>query len=172
MEEEAEQNCESLLNLAIQADPENIEALQSLASVRLSQQRPEDAKALVEQSWFLWKELPVGKIYEQSTRLCLNRLLGDPLTPIVPTRLSLTRLMLELSAYKEALIVLTGIIETDDQEVEAWYLEGWCFLLMSEDAKTKGVEVEGLPWTDLAQDARDCLDTCVNASPLLSRDCH
>ncbi|CAG7855132.1 SubName: Full=Uncharacterized protein {ECO:0000313/EMBL:CCA68891.1} [Serendipita indica DSM 11827] len=63
--------------------------------------------------------------------------------------------------YKEALTVLTGIIETDDQEVEAWYLEGWCFLLMSEDAKARGAEVEGLSWNELAQDARDCLDTCI-----------
>lgn len=145
MEPEAEQNCESLLNLAIQADPENIEVLQSLASVRMSQQKPEDAKSLVEKSWSLWKELPAG----------------DPSTPVVPTRLSLTRLMLELSMYKEALTVLTGIIETDDQEVEAWYLEGWCFLLMSEDAKARGAEVEGLSWNELAQDARDCLDTCI-----------
>ena len=66
--------------------------------------------------------------------------------------------------YKEAMTVLTGVIEADDQEVEAWYLEGWCFLLTSEDAKTRGVEVEGLSWQELAQDARDCLETCVSVS--------
>ena len=64
--------------------------------------------------------------------------------------------------YKEAMTVLTGVIEADDQEVEAWYLEGWCFLLTSEDAKTRGVEVEGLSWQELAQDARDCLETCIS----------
>jgi hypothetical protein len=70
--------------------------------------------------------------------------------------------MLELLMYKEALMVISGVIETDDQEVEAWYLEGWCFLLMSEDAKEKNAQVEGLGWLDLAQDARDCLETCVS----------
>jgi hypothetical protein len=64
--------------------------------------------------------------------------------------------------YKEAMTVLTGVIEADDDEVEAWYLEGWCFLLTSEEAKTRGVEVEGLSWQELAQDARDCLETCVS----------
>jgi hypothetical protein len=64
--------------------------------------------------------------------------------------------------YKEGLTVLTGVIESDDQEVEAWYLEGWCLLLMSEDAKTQGVDIEGLSWNELAQDARDCLETCVS----------
>jgi len=64
--------------------------------------------------------------------------------------------------YKEAMTVLNGVIEADDQEVEAWYLEGWCFLLASEDAKTRGVDVEGLSWKELAQDSRDCLETCVS----------
>ncbi len=57
---EAEQNCESLLALAIQADPSNVEVLQSLASVRMSQQRQDDARKYVEQAWSLWKDLPPG----------------------------------------------------------------------------------------------------------------
>ncbi|KIM33223.1 hypothetical protein M408DRAFT_326009 [Serendipita vermifera MAFF 305830] len=146
MEEEAETSCESLLNLALQADPRSSEVLQSMASVRMSQQRPDEARSYVEQAWGLWKDLPSG----------------DASLPPIPTRLSLTRLFLELSMYKEAMIVLNGVIEVDDQEVEAWYLEGWCFLLTSEDAKTRGVDVEGLGWQELAQDARDCLDTCVS----------
>lgn len=60
MEPEAEQNCESLLGLAIQADPSNVEVLQSLASVRMSQQRQDDARKYVEQAWRLWKDLRPG----------------------------------------------------------------------------------------------------------------
>ncbi|KAG8829912.1 hypothetical protein FRC17_005802 [Serendipita sp. 399] len=145
MEPEAEKSCESLLNTAMQMDPDNIEVLQAMASVRMSQQRQDDAKLLVERSWAIWKDFPVG----------------DASIPPVPLRLSLTRLFLELSMHKEALIVLTGVIETDDQEVEAWYLEGWCFMLMAEDTKAQNTKVEGLSWRDLAQDARDCLETCV-----------
>lgn len=69
-------------------------------------------------------------------------------------------MFIETSLYEPALTVLTGIIESDDQEVEAWYLEGWCFYLMAEQAKENGGELNGLTWEQLARDARDCLETC------------
>jgi hypothetical protein len=57
---EAESTCEELLKFALQADPGNSEALQSLASVRLSQQRPDEAKQCLEQAWSAWKDLDLG----------------------------------------------------------------------------------------------------------------
>jgi hypothetical protein len=57
----AENACEGLLNAALQTDPGNAEALQSLASVRMSQQRPEDAKTCLEQAWLHWKDLEAGR---------------------------------------------------------------------------------------------------------------
>ena len=69
-------------------------------------------------------------------------------------------MFLELSLYEPALTVLTGIIDSDDQEVEAWYLEGWCFYLMAEQAKESGGTLNELTWDQLARDARDCLETC------------
>ena len=92
-------------------------------------------------------------------------MVDDAQVPAVPARLSLVRLFLELVMYKEALSVLTCIIMTDDQEVEAWYLEGWCFMLMGEDAKEKGIKVEDLSWDELARDAFDCLETCKHVCP-------
>lgn len=59
----AEQTCETLLQLALQTDPGNMEALQALASVRLSQQRPEEAKQCLEQSWTAWKDLELGRYH-------------------------------------------------------------------------------------------------------------
>ena len=55
---------------------------------------------------------------------------------------------------------------TDDQEVEAWYLEGWCFYLMAEQAQESGGKLDELTWEDLARDARDCLETCQMVSPI------
>ncbi|OBZ72192.1 hypothetical protein A0H81_07962 [Grifola frondosa] len=140
----AEKTCEDLLNLALQTDPGNSEALQALASVRMSQQRPDDAKACLEQAWTIWKDLE----------------LDDPRLPPIPTRLALVRLFLELSLFTPALLVLQGIMASDDQEVEAWYLEGWCFFLMAEQAQEKGGKLDELTWEELARDARDCLETC------------
>ena len=59
----AENTCEALLARALNVSPGNAEALQALASVRMSQSRPDDAKALLEQSWSSWKELDAGMFF-------------------------------------------------------------------------------------------------------------
>lgn len=142
----AEQTCEDLLNLALQIDPGNSEALQALASVRMSQNRPDEAKEHLSLAWSAWKDV------EDPT---------DPRLPPLSTRLSLVKLFLELSLFTPALLVLHGIMASDDQEVEAWYLEGWCFFLMAEEAKEReGGKLDELNWEELAKDSRDCLETC------------
>ncbi|KAJ2914070.1 hypothetical protein MD484_g6335, partial [Candolleomyces efflorescens] len=143
-EPEAEKTCEDLLNLALQTDPNNPEALQTFASVKMSQQKPEDAKQCLEQAWSVWKDCEPD----------------DPKLPPIPTRLNLVKLFIELALYTPALLVLHGIMSSDDQDVEAWYLEGWCFYLMSEQAKESGGTYDELTWEELAKDSRDCLETC------------
>ncbi len=59
-EPDADKNCERLLDLALQTDPGNTEALQSLANVRMSQQRPDDAKECLEKAWTVWKDFDLG----------------------------------------------------------------------------------------------------------------
>jgi hypothetical protein len=84
----------------------------------------------------------------------------DPRLPPIASRLSLTKLFLELSLFTPALMVLQGIMASDDEEVEAWYLEGWCFFLMAEQARERGGKLDDLTWEELARDSRDCLETC------------
>lgn len=94
----------------------------------------------------------------------------DPQVPSIPVRLSLVKMFLELSLFNPALLTLQGIMASDDQEVEAWYLEGWAFYLMAELAHGSAngkLEGEGLSWEELAKDARDCLETCRNVGVLL-----
>jgi hypothetical protein len=57
-------------------------------------------------------------------------------------------------------MVLQGIMASDDEEVEAWYLEGWCFFLMAEQSHEHGGKLDELTWEELARDSRDCLETC------------
>jgi len=61
-EPEAEKTCEDLIAEALRIDPNNAEALQMLASVRMSQQRPDDAKDCLEKSWTSWKDLDIGML--------------------------------------------------------------------------------------------------------------
>ncbi|KAL0061914.1 hypothetical protein AAF712_011198 [Marasmius tenuissimus] len=141
---EAEKTCEDLLSSALRIDPDNSEALQALASVRMSQQRPDEAKQCLEKAWSSWKDLDID----------------DPKTPPIATRLSLVKLFLELSLFSPALLVLHGVMASDDEEVEAWYLEGWCYFLMAEQAKESGGTFEDMSWEELAKDSRDRLETC------------
>ena len=149
--------------MALQTAPGHPEALQALASVRMSQQRPEEAKQCLEQAWTAWKDLDVGgalKFYGTCISPDIYIFKDDPKMPPIPARLVLVKLFIELSLYTPALLVLHGIMSSDDQEVEAWYLEGWCFHLMSEQAQESGGSVDGLTWEELAKDSRDCLETC------------
>jgi len=126
----------------------------------MSQQRPDEARQILEQAWAKWKDLE----------------LDDPALPPIPNRLTFVRLFLELELYTPALLVLQGIMATDDQEVEAWYLEGWCLFLMSDRAKGTGDKLNDMSWDELAKDSRDCLEACQVVSlsfllpPLLQPD--
>ena len=173
-----------MIDLALETDGNNAEALQTLASVRLSQQRPDEARQYLERAWNGWKNLDLGAYsnvrtspsqqltapYAASILWCtLLIVMGnlyrvdDPQVPPIPVRLSLVKLFLELSLFNPALLTLQGIMASDDQEVEAWYLEGWAFYLMAElahDSPNGKLEGEGLYWEELVKDARDCLETC------------
>jgi hypothetical protein len=159
----AESNCEELLKSALQVDSENTEALQMLASVRMSQQRPEEAKEILEKAWSSWKDLDAG-VCPTLPPLSLSAVepasVDDPKLPPIASRLNLTKLFLELSLFTPALMVLQGIMASDEEEVEAWYLEGWCFFLMAEQALEQGGKLDGFTWEELGRDSRDCLETC------------
>ncbi|KAJ5532588.1 assembly chaperone of rpl4 [Penicillium frequentans] len=115
-EEDAEARCESLITEALAATPEAPEILQTLASIRISQLRTEDAQAALKKSIGLWKDLAPE----------------DPKVPDFPVRISLARLLMEVTLEFEALEVLERLILEDDQSVEAWYLGGWCLHLLAE----------------------------------------
>ncbi|KAK5946928.1 hypothetical protein PMZ80_001073 [Knufia obscura] len=133
-EEDAEQRCEQLVTEAIAICPESLSAgvLQTLASIRISQDRLDEAKRTLAQSLAIWKGIPAD--------------VEDPARPDFATRVSLVRLLMEVEHEQDAMVVLEGLVKEDDQSVEAWYLGGWCHLLISqkpdigEDAKSANVQ--------------------------------
>ncbi|KAF8514554.1 hypothetical protein BU17DRAFT_52517 [Hysterangium stoloniferum] len=143
-EDEAEATCDKLATLALEIDPTSPEALQTLASIRMSQKRTDDAQQCAERAWERWRDLDPD----------------SPSMPSLPVRMSLARLFLELSLYSNALAILSGVLAVDDQEVEAWYLEGWAFYLMAEYSREISAPVAELSWEELSRDAMDCLETC------------
>ncbi|KAE8375121.1 hypothetical protein BDV26DRAFT_283698 [Aspergillus bertholletiae] len=115
-EEDAEARCETLITEALLVNSHAPEVLQTLASIRISQLRTDEAQAALIKSLELWKDLPPE----------------DPTVPDFATRISLARLLMEVTMELEALEVLERLILEDDQSVEAWYLGGWCLYLLAE----------------------------------------
>lgn len=135
-EPDAESRCESLITEAMLVAPECPGALQTLASVRISQTRMDEAMKALTHSIEVWKDLPAG----------------DESVPNFPTRISLARLLMEVGMEDDALEVLERLVEEDDTSVEAWYLGGWCQYLATEKNQVASAPVvDGAANNDLEE---------------------
>ncbi|KAJ3417358.1 hypothetical protein HDV05_004823 [Chytridiales sp. JEL 0842] len=114
-EPEAESNCESYVYRGLEIDPTNPELHQTLASVRLSQCRPQEAKVAIEQSLSLWSNESPESIQ----------------WPAYPQRIACVKILLELGLYENALSVLQTCQQENDQDAEGWYLFAWCYYRMA-----------------------------------------
>ncbi|KXH31396.1 TPR domain-containing protein [Colletotrichum simmondsii] len=121
-EADAEQRCEALVTEAGLVAPDSAETWQTVANVRISQEKIDEARAALTRSLELWVDLPPL----------------DPNVPAFPTRISLVRLLLEVEMEQEAIEVLERLVGDDDQSVEAWYLGGWALFIAGEKVKAKG----------------------------------
>lgn len=130
---DAGSKCDGLITEAVLVSPESPAVLQTLASVRISEVRFDDAKSALTRSMELWKYLPADDIK----------------IPNFATRVSLTRLLLEVEMEAEALEVVDQLVQEDDQSVEALYLGAWSRFLLHE----KGA--------DTANEARDWFRRCL-----------
>lgn len=125
-EADAEQRCETLVTEATMVAPDFAETWQTLANVRISQQRIDDAKAALSRSLELWKDLPTE----------------DPSVPEFPSRVALARLLMEVDEDQEALEVLERLVGEDDHSVEVWYLGGWGLYVMGEKQRKQNPAAE------------------------------
>ena len=124
--------------------------LQTLASIRLSQSRLEDAQSALERSLAQWKELPPA----------------HSSVPDFPSRISLARLLMEAEMEEVALEIVEQLVGEDDESVEAWYLGGWCLWLMG--SKQEEEEEEDSPDKKaLLLSSREWLRNCLKLYGLL-----
>ncbi|KAI1130445.1 TPR domain-containing protein [Nemania abortiva] len=142
-EEDAEQRCEALTTEATMVAPDFAETWQTLANVRISQSRFDDAKAALNRSLELWKDLPPE----------------DPSVPAFPSRVGLARLLMEVEMEQEAIEVLERLVGEDDQSVEVWYLGGWSLYVMGEKQKDNKAEED---WKASWISSRVWLNQCLH----------
>lgn len=125
-EEDAEARCETLVTESTMLAPELPDAWQTVANVRVSQSRREDAVAALERSLALWTDLEPE----------------DPKVPNFPSRVALSRLLMECELEQRATEVCERLVLEDDESVEAWYLGGFAHYTLGEKLKTTSAPQE------------------------------
>ncbi|KAG0100531.1 hypothetical protein BGZ93_010854 [Podila epicladia] len=145
-EPNAESQCETYLAQALQIEPITPEVYQTLASVRLSQQRVDEAKAALAQGLAIW--------------LGSDPTAEDGPTPDYETRLALVKLLLETAMYDEAFTVLNGLIEENDQVPDTLYLFGWANYIAAEEVDENAPNADEERREQL-ENAREALNACV-----------
>ncbi|KAJ1724825.1 hypothetical protein LPJ53_000961 [Coemansia erecta] len=149
-EADAEKKCEQFLEQGAKIDPECPEIYQTIASVRLSQDRQDDARECLSKSMSLWAD----KDMNDPTQI-----------PSYENRLALVRLLLELGDREKALGILERLQKEDDENIDMWYLYGWTYHLQSEDELTSPEDK-----LELLGSARECLKQAVKLSSVLEYD--
>lgn len=144
-EEDAEQRCEALITEATMIAPESAETWQTVANVRISQSKPDDAREALKRSLELWIDLQPE----------------DPAVPAFPSRVSLVRLLLEVDMEKQALEVTERLVAEDDRSVEAWYLGGFARYKLGEKLKQKGQPDEAEAWKAFWRSSRKWILRCL-----------
>ncbi|GAA93966.1 uncharacterized protein L969DRAFT_44651 [Mixia osmundae IAM 14324] len=114
----AESNSQAHLALASEIDPNDPEVYQTLASVRLSQEKPIEAVEALRKSYALWKGCEPT----------------DERMPSYKTRLGLVRLFVETELYDDALEILASLEQEDDEDPEVLYLIGFVSTLCASKA--------------------------------------
>ncbi|KAH6625967.1 hypothetical protein B0J18DRAFT_126973 [Chaetomium sp. MPI-SDFR-AT-0129] len=147
-EEDAEQRCETLITEAIMLAPESAETWQTVANVRISQSRTEEAQEALKRGLGLWSELAPE----------------DPSVPPFASRVSLVRLLIEVDMEKEALEVTERLIAEDDRSVEVLYLGGYAKYIAGEKLKNSNEQsatVDADSWKALWRSSRKWLTQCL-----------
>jgi len=109
-EENAEQECQKLLDESLKYDNMNPETFQTFANLRISQERPEDALKLLTQGYSLLKG-----VVEFEDR------------PSYEFRHSTAKLFLELEQHRTAAEVWEELLEEDDNIAEVHYYLGLAY---------------------------------------------
>lgn len=120
--EEAETKCYECCQKAIEYDAANPEAFQLMASCLLSQQNIEEARKMLEKSLELWQ----GKDED----------LPEAPVPSYESRITTSKLLIELENYETAGSVLEDLIEENDEFPQVWYLLGWLNHITNQDSSS------------------------------------
>lgn len=140
MEPEAEQQCNDLISYSLRLDGQNPEALSLLASIRISQQKPEEAKDSLLKSWELFHskkaqlEESANKIQNESSEVVNDDNadafeVGVEYIELIQPLLTLARFAIELELYELAMTIASNTQDINEDILDAYYYEAFANIL-------------------------------------------
>ncbi|KCV69740.1 hypothetical protein H696_04144 [Fonticula alba] len=140
-DDDAEQQCVTLVEQAIQADPTNPEAFLMQCSLRISQEDPSGAGAALDQCLSLWYVPTINQEANNASDEGADDPDGGALEvdsahhadlPAFELRMQAVKLLLELGRHEVGLDIAEQLISEDDEVIGVWYLAGWAAYLLGD----------------------------------------
>ncbi|XP_031564050.1 probable assembly chaperone of rpl4 [Actinia tenebrosa] len=126
---EAENKCFECCQKAVEYDPSNPDAYQTMANCLMSQEKIQDAQTMLKKGLDLW----LGKDDDDTDQVPM---------PSYESRLTSAKLLLELEDFEVAGTVLQTLLEENDEDPQVWYLLGWMYHLSGQDNTSKKISLE------------------------------
>lgn len=152
MEPEAETQCNDLISYSLELDDQNPETLSLLSSIRISQQRVEEAKEALEKSWKLFQDKKT-KLEEAANDLQKDSVensnsdsfeVGLEYIELIQPLLTLARFAIELELYDVAINISSNSQDINENILESYYYEALANILAAKKSafKTQSANVE------------------------------
>ncbi|CCH41708.1 hypothetical protein BN7_1249 [Wickerhamomyces ciferrii] len=132
MEPEAETKCNELINQSLTIDDSNPESWSLLASIRISQQRDQEASEAITKAWDLFESKKTG--LEDNNNINTGELdsedLSNEYVELIQPLITLARFSIELGLYELGGVIASNVRDIDEDNVESLYLEGFANYLI------------------------------------------
>ncbi|KAH3660414.1 hypothetical protein OGAPHI_007000 [Ogataea philodendri] len=137
MEPEAEEECEKCIQLALSLDETNGESWSLLASIRISQQKTQDARDAVKKAWDLFESKKT--VLEDAADPETQMEYIDLCQPLI----TLAKYAIETGLLELATTIASSVQDINEQSVESFYLEGFGYLLIAKRNQNGVSEQDG-----------------------------
>lgn len=145
MEPEAEDQCNNLIAYSLELDNQNPESLSLLSSIRISQQRVDEAKEALKTSWTLFQDKKT-KLEEAANNLQTDSEeknqpdsfeVGLEYMELIQPLLTLARFAIELELYEIAITISSNSQDINENILESYYYEALANILSAKQIAYK-----------------------------------
>ena len=173
---EAETKCVEYIKEAKEKDALNLEVYSTLASIKISQCQPDEARKALVENLALWYKDPSmdNHLYEGGQPVDITKYADS--WPCFDSRLAISKLLVEVGLLHRALDIIETLHAENDEFWQVWYLFGVCHLRMAQhghemdengnaislmvvdESSGGGGGVDAGEQAELVRDAKECFE--------------